>query len=58
MAINPATNSTLTALGSYLMYGSEPVPSMTLKQFVGRKFRDTEEPCESPDTNTKTTSNE
>jgi hypothetical protein len=31
--------------------------SMTLKQFTGRKFRDVEAECESPDTNTKKTSN-
>ena len=32
--------------------------SMKLKQYTGRKFRDVEETCESPDTNTKKTSNE
>jgi hypothetical protein len=32
--------------------------SMTLKQFTGRKFRDTEAECESPDTNTAKTSPE
>jgi hypothetical protein len=32
--------------------------SMTLKQFTGRKFRDTEAECESLDTNTAKTSPE
>jgi len=31
--------------------------SMTLRQFTGRKFRDIEDICESPDTNTEKTSN-
>jgi len=36
-----------------------PAPKgMTLKQFTGRKFRDTEETCASPDTNIEKTSNE
>jgi hypothetical protein len=46
---------------TYMFDGSAPTPpSMTLKQFTGRKFRDVEETplCESPDTSTEKISNE